>query len=39
MPTHTKLFFEPDTVRQAADIPGVAGLKDSSSDMIYYHRL
>ncbi|MCJ7544407.1 MAG: dihydrodipicolinate synthase family protein [Phycisphaerae bacterium] len=39
MPTHTKLFFEPDTVRQAAEIPTVAGLKDSSSNMIYFHRL
>jgi len=39
MPSHTKLMFEPDTVRKAADIPGVIGLKDSSSNMIYFHRL
>lgn len=39
MPSHTKLFFEPDTVRQAADIPGIVGLKDSSANMIYFHRL
>ena len=39
MPTHTKLFFEPDTVRQAADIADVVGLKDSSANMIYFHRL
>jgi 4-hydroxy-tetrahydrodipicolinate synthase len=39
MPTHTKLFFEPDTVRQAAEVPGVVGLKDSSANMIYFHRL
>jgi dihydrodipicolinate synthase/N-acetylneuraminate lyase len=39
MPTHTKLFFEPDTVRRAAEVPGVVGLKDSSANMIYFHRL
>lgn len=39
MPSHTKLIFEPDTVRQAAEITGVAGLKDSSANMIYFHRL
>jgi 4-hydroxy-tetrahydrodipicolinate synthase len=39
MPTHTKLFFEPETVRKAAEIPSVAGLKDSSANMIYFHRL
>jgi len=39
MPSHTKLFFEPDTVRQAAEIPNVVGLKDSSANMIYFHRL
>jgi len=39
MPSHTKLVFEPDTVRVAADIPGVAGLKDSSANMIYFHQL
>ncbi len=39
MPTHTKLFFEPDTVRQAAEIPAVVGLKDSSANMIYFHQL
>jgi len=39
MPTHTKLLFEPTTVRQAADIDGVIGLKDSSANMIYFHQL
>jgi dihydrodipicolinate synthase/N-acetylneuraminate lyase len=39
MPTHTKMFFEPETVRNAAEIPNVVGLKDSSSNMIYFHRL
>ncbi len=39
MPSHTKLFFEPETTRQAAELPQVAGLKDSSANMIYFHRL
>jgi len=39
MPSHTKLFFEPETVRAVADMPGVAGLKDSSANMIYFHQL
>jgi len=39
MPSHTKLDFEPDTVRAAADIPGIVGIKDSSGNMVYFHRL
>lgn len=39
MPSYTKLFFEPDTVRAAAELPNVAGLKDSSGNMNYFHRL
>ena len=39
MPTHTKLSFEPTTVREAASIPGIVGLKDSSANMIYFHCL
>ncbi len=39
MPSMTKLVFEPDTVRAAADIPGIVGLKDSSGNMIYFHQL
>jgi len=39
MPSHTKLDFEPETVRAAADIPGVVGLKDSSANMVYFHQL
>ncbi len=39
MPSHTKLVFEPDTVRKAMDIPEVIGLKDSSANMVYFHRL
>jgi 4-hydroxy-tetrahydrodipicolinate synthase len=39
MPSHTKLFFEPETVRRIAEHPGVAGLKDSSANMVYFHQL
>lgn len=39
MPSHTKLMYEPDTVYKAAEIPGVMGLKDSSANMVYFHRL
>jgi 4-hydroxy-tetrahydrodipicolinate synthase len=39
MPSYTKLFFEPDTIGAAADLPGIVGIKDSSSNMIYFHRL
>jgi dihydrodipicolinate synthase/N-acetylneuraminate lyase len=39
MPAMTKLVFEPDTVIKAAEIEGIAGLKDSSGNMVYFHRL
>ena len=39
MPTHTKTVFEVDSLRRLADIPNIAGIKDSSADMIYFHRL
>ena len=39
MPSYTKLVFEPETIRAAADLPGIVGLKDSSGNMIYFHRL
>lgn len=39
MPSYTKLVFEPDTVRAAADFPGIVGMKDSSGNMIYFRRL
>ncbi len=39
MPAFTKLVFEPETVRRALDNPAIAGIKDSSGDMIYFHRL
>jgi dihydrodipicolinate synthase/N-acetylneuraminate lyase len=39
MPTHTKMVFEPDTIRRCLDIEGIAGVKDSSGDMAYFHTL
>jgi len=39
MPNRPKPMFEPDTVRAAAELPGVVGLKDSSADMIYFRQL
>mgnify|MGYP001130247311 CR=1 FL=1 len=39
MPSHTKLAFEVETVRRLLDVPQIVGLKDSSADMIYFHRL
>ncbi len=39
MPSYTKLFFEPATVKAAAEYSRVIGLKDSSANMIYLHDL
>ncbi len=39
MPSHTKVGFEPDTVRRLADLPGVQGLKDSSGDLEYFRAV
>jgi 4-hydroxy-tetrahydrodipicolinate synthase len=38
MPALTKVAFELETVRRAMDEPRIAGLKDSSGDMTYFHR-
>jgi len=39
MPSLTKAVIEPQTVRAAADISGIVGLKDSSGNMVYFHKL
>jgi 4-hydroxy-tetrahydrodipicolinate synthase len=39
MPGLTKVSFELNLVHRALDMPGVCGVKDSSCDMIYFHRL
>jgi 4-hydroxy-tetrahydrodipicolinate synthase len=39
MPSCTKVFFEPETVVKAVQIPNIYGIKDSSANMIYFHKL
>ena len=39
MPQMTKVVFEPETIRQLTQLPGIAGLKDSSGDLNYYQKL
>jgi len=39
MPSYTKLVFEPETVRAAAEISGVVGIKESSGNMVYFRQL
>src|SRR4029079_1476014 len=39
IPGLTKLAYDPATVAEAANIPGIAGLKDSSGDLIYLQRV
>src|SRR5262249_46094961 len=39
MPGMTKVRFEPDTVRRLMEVEKIAGLKDSSADMIAFHRV
>ena len=39
IPSHTKLAFAPETVRAAADMPGIVGIKDSCGDIENFRRL
>jgi len=39
MPSHSKLAFEPETVRALVDIPRIVALKDSSGDLGYFRRV
>lgn len=39
MPVHTKVTFEPKTVRAAAEIPGIIGMKDSSANLAYFNSI
>jgi 4-hydroxy-tetrahydrodipicolinate synthase len=38
-PALTKVVYEMDTVKRMLDQPNVAGMKDSSGNMTYFHRL
>lgn len=39
MPSHTKLSFEPETVKILSDHPNIIGFKDSSGDAIYFQKV
>jgi dihydrodipicolinate synthase/N-acetylneuraminate lyase len=39
MPAMTKVNLALDTIRRAADMPNVIGIKDSSGNMVFYHDL
>lgn len=39
MPSHTKVMIEPDTVEKLSVLPNVVGLKDSSANGVYFHKL
>jgi 4-hydroxy-tetrahydrodipicolinate synthase len=39
MPSLTKVFFEPDTVKEIARNNRIVGLKDSSGDSVYFQTL
>jgi len=39
MPVHTKITFAPETVKAAADIPNIIGMKDSSSNLAYLKQV
>ena len=39
MPVHTKVMFAPETVKAAADIPGIIGMKDSSANLAYFNKV
>lgn len=39
MPHLTKFFFEIDTVVAASKMPKIVGMKDSSGDMVFFHKL
>jgi 4-hydroxy-tetrahydrodipicolinate synthase len=39
MPSLTKVWFEPETLRQLADIDSIIGIKDSSGDLDYFRQI
>lgn len=38
-PFNPQPVFDPQTVRRTLEIPGIVGLKDSSANMVYFHKL
>jgi 4-hydroxy-tetrahydrodipicolinate synthase len=39
MPSHTKVAFEIDTLRKLSELPNIAGVKDTSGSMMFFHQL
>ena len=39
MPSLTKVWFEIESLREFVDLPQVVGVKDSSGDLAYFHKL
>ncbi|WP_031425433.1 dihydrodipicolinate synthase family protein [Flavimarina sp. Hel_I_48] len=39
MPSHTKITFEIDTIKELSNVPNIAGLKDSSGNAPYFQKL
>ncbi len=39
MPVHTKVPIHPNTVKEAARIPGIIGMKDSSANLAYFNQV
>ncbi|REJ72161.1 MAG: dihydrodipicolinate synthase family protein [Planctomycetota bacterium] len=39
MPSHCKVAFEAEAVRQLAQVDGVAGIKDSSGQMLFFNQM
>lgn len=39
LPSHAKIAFEPSTLRRLIDVRNVVGMKDSSGDMAYFHKV
>jgi dihydrodipicolinate synthase/N-acetylneuraminate lyase len=39
MPSHTKVSFDPDTVRRLLQVPNIAGIKDSSGQMLSFKKI
>jgi dihydrodipicolinate synthase/N-acetylneuraminate lyase len=39
IPIHTKVVFEPETVKAAASIHGIIGMKDSSFNLAYFKQI
>ena len=39
MPSHTKVMIDPDTVQKLSENDNIAGVKDSSANIVYFNKL